>query len=365
MRFQCLVWLFLAGLVYGQAAAPPTPTVGIPHQGAVPPSDSGPKVQVPEVQVGPNDAVITLTNFCADSAQQGDACKTVITRAEFEKLSDALQPGMSPTVRRQLATAYSRMLRMSAAAEKRGLEKDPKFEEKLYFARMQVLTQELSSALQEDANKVSDSDIEEYYKKNEASYEQATLARIFIPRAKQIPPPAVNTEAGAKSAAVEPPTAEQKKDAQEAMDKVAEDIHARAVKGEDPDVLQKEAYTASGLPGNAPITKMEKQRRASLPKDHVAVMDLKDGEVSELISDANSGHFVYKMISKETLALDTVKPDIRSLISGQRYRDSMQGFQGNVDLNDSYFGPAQNHPMPPPGRPRLPLQPQPGANTPH
>jgi hypothetical protein len=364
MRFQCLVWLFLTVLVYGQAAAPPAPSFGIPPQGAAPPSDIGPKVQAPEAQVGPNDTVITLTNFCADSSKQGDACKTVITRAEFEKLSDALQPGMSPTVRRQLATAYSRMLKMSEAAEKRGLEKDPKFEEKMYFARIQVLSQELSSALQDDANKVSDSDIEEYYKKNEASYEQATLARIFIPRAKQIPPPAVNTEAGAKSAAVEPPTAEQQKAAQEAMDKVAEDIHARAFKGEDPDALQKEAYAASGLPGNAPATKMEKVRRTSLPKNHVAVMDLKVGEVSELISDANSGHFVYKMISKETLSLDTEKTDIRGVISGQRYRDSMQGFQGDVDLNDAYFGPPQNRPMPPTRGPMLP-QPQQGANTPH
>jgi hypothetical protein len=363
MRFQCLVWLFLAGLVYGQAAPPPTPSL-IPHQGAAPPSDSGPKVQAPEAQVGPADAVITLTNFCSDSAQQGDACKTVITRAEFEKLSDALQPGMSPTVRRQLATAYARMLRMSAAAEKRGLEKDPKFAEKMYFARIQILSQELSSTLQEDANKVSDSDIEEYYKKNEASYEQATLARIFIPRAKTITPPAVKPEAGAKSAPVEPPTAEQQKAAQVAMDKVAEDIHARAVKGEDPDVLQKEAYAASGLPGNAPTTKMEKQRRTSLPKDHAAVMDLKVGEVSEVFSDANSGHYVYKMISKETLSLDTVKPDIRNVISGQRFRDSMQGFQGNVDLNDAYFGPPQNRPMPP-GGPRLPPQPQPSLNNPH
>ena len=51
---------------------------------------------------------------------------------------------------------------------------------------MQILSQELSRALQEDSGKVSDADIEDYYKKNEASYEQANFARIFIPRSKQI-----------------------------------------------------------------------------------------------------------------------------------------------------------------------------------
>ena len=111
--------------------------------------------KAPEIKVGPDDAVITLKGFCSDTTQQGDACKTVISRAQFEKLAESLQPGMSPAIRRQLATAYSRMLRMSTAAEKRGLDKQRKFEEKMDFARMQVLSGELSSALQEDAGKVT------------------------------------------------------------------------------------------------------------------------------------------------------------------------------------------------------------------
>ena len=72
--------------------------------------------------------------------------------------------------------------------------------------------------------------------------------------------------------------------------------------------------------------------------------------VSEVISDPNSGHYIYKLVSKETLSVDTVKPEIRNTISSQRYRDSMQGFQGNVDLNDAYFGPTRNPAMPPPPR---------------
>src|ERR1700674_4656807 len=346
MRFQYLVCLLLAGLAYGQAAPSATPPAATP---------SASTDKAPEIKVGPDDAVITLKGFCADATQQGDACKTVISRAQFEKLTESLQPGMSPAIRRQLATAYSRILRMSTVAEKRGLDKQPKFEEKMNFARMQVLSGELSSALQEEAGKVTDGDIDDYYKKNEASYEQATIARIFVPRAKQIVNPVVRPKAGpnvgAKASATAStnrlPTEAQKKASEEAMTKLAAGLRARAAKGEDPDTLQKEAYVAAGLPGNAPSTKMEKVRRTTLPANHQAVMDLKPGEVSEVISDPNSGHYIYKLVSKETLSVDTVKPEIRSTISSQRYRDSMQNFQGNVDLNDAYFGPTRNPAMPP------------------
>jgi len=346
MRFQYLVYLLLAGLAYGQAAPSATPPAATP---------SASTDKAPEIKVGPDDAVITLKGFCADATQQGDACKTVISRAQFEKLAESLQPGMSPAIRRQLATAYSRILRMSTVAEKRGLDKQPKFEEKMNYARMQVLSGELSSALQEEAGKVTDGDIDDYYKKNEASYEQATIARIFVPRAKQIVNPVVRPKAGpnvgAKASATAStnrlPTEAQKKASEEAMTKLAAGLRARAAKGEDPDTLQKEAYVAAGLPGNAPSTKMEKVRRTTLPANHQTVMDLKPGEVSEVISDPNSGHYIYKLVSKETLSVDTVKPEIRSTISSQRYRDSMQNFQGNVDLNDAYFGPTRNPAMPP------------------
>ncbi|MFZ0799137.1 MAG: peptidylprolyl isomerase [Terriglobales bacterium] len=361
MRSQYLVCLLLAGLAYGQAAQPATPPAAAAKAEL---SVSAAPNKAPEVKVGPDDAVITIKSFCADSTQQGDVCKTTITRTQFEKLADALQPGMSPALRRQLATQYSRMLRMSTVAEKRGLDKEARFDEMMIYARMQILSQHLSRALQEDAGKVTDGDIEDYYKKNEASYEQATLARIFVPRAKQIVNPVATPNAGAKPganasapAAPPPPTDAQKKAAEEAMQKVAADIHARAVAGEDPDKLQKEAFVAAGLPGNATNTKMEKVRRTTLPANHRAIMDLKPGEVSQLISDPNSAYYIYKMISKETLTLETVKPEIRNLISSQRYRDSMQGFQGNFELNDAYFGPTRPGMLPPPRGAKPPAQP--------
>jgi hypothetical protein len=352
MRCQYLVCLLLAGLAYGQAAQPVAPA----GAGAkVEQSTSALPVRPPEVKVGPDDTVITIKGFCVDATQQGDACKTAITRAQFEKLAEALQPGMSPAIRRQLATAYARVLRMSVVAEKRGLDKQPKYDEMMAFARMQILSQELGRVLQEDSGKVTDGDLDDYYQKNAATYEQATLVRIFVPRSKQVVNPPTTPKApvkpgekaGAASASPAAPTDAQKKAAEQAMKQVADDIHARAVKGEDFDKLQKEVFVAAGLPNNASNTRMEKVRRTALPANHQAVMEMKPGEISEVISDPNGAYYIYKLVSKETVTLETVKPEIRSLLSSQRYRDSMQSFQGNVDLNDAYFGPVRGPVMPP------------------
>ncbi len=324
MPLLFFVCLLLASLAYGQAAPPATR----------PASD-----KKPEIEVGPEDVVITLNGFCADPAQAGVACKTVITRAQFEKLTDALQPGMSLSLRLNVANAYARNLRMAAAAEKRGLDKTPEFEEEMRYARMQLLAQDLTRVLQAEANNITDADLEDYYAKNQSSYEQATLARIFVPRAKQTTAAHAEQE-DARTKAVE-----------QAMTKVAAELRVRAVNGEDPDKLQIEAYTEAGIPRTNSDTKMEKVRRVALPPQHEAVMEMKPGEVSEVFSDPGGAHFIYKMISKRTLTLDEAKTEIRGAISDQRYRDSMKSFQDDVVFSDAYFNPP-GKPAPTPQRNR-------------
>jgi hypothetical protein len=347
MRLLCCVCLVMAGMAFGQAQPPSAPTAGAKPESSTPaPADTNGAAA--QVEVGPNDPVLTLKNFCASANQTSDACKTVITRAEFDKLADALQPNMSPAIRRNLANRYSIMLRMSKEAEKRSLDKQPKFEEAMRFARMQILAGELSHALQEDAANISDSDIEDYYKQNAANYEQASFVKIFVPHTRQpLPPPPA--KAGAKATPLPTRTEAQEKAAEEAMNKVSVDLRVRLVKGEDPEKLQKEAYTAARLPGSPPKTEMEKVRRNNLPANQKVVMDLKPGEVSEVLSDP-SGHYIFKMISKDTVPVDAVKPEIRGALSSKRYRDSMQSFQNNVDLNEDYFGPSRNPAMPQPPR---------------
>ncbi len=360
MRYLCLVCLLLASLTFAQTAPPTPPPAASPAAGAK--ADDAPPApaKAPEVKVAPDDVVLTIKDFCPNTKQTGDACKTTMTRAQFEKLADALQPNMSPAIRRQLANRYSMILRMGTEAEKRGLDKDATFEEKMQFARLQILSQELGTALQADSNKISDAEVEDYYKKNLPSYETATFSRIIVPKSKQIPPPtpAASTKPGEKKTAPTPPaqpTEAQKKAAEEAMSKLAATLRERAAKGEDPDKLQKEAYAAAGLKGNAPNTKIENVRHNTLPANQQSVMDLKVGEVSAVISDPNSGHYIYIMVSKETMPLDKAAPEIKRTLSSQRYRDSMQAFQKDVDLNDAYFGGAPRGPSLPPlpraGRP--------------
>jgi hypothetical protein len=349
MRFQCLVCLLLASLAHGQAASPAKP----------PAADKS-----PEVEVRPNEPVITVNGFCPDPAPTGSACKTVVTRAQFEKLTEALQPGMSLSLRLNVANAYARNLRMSAAAEQHGLDKTPAFAEEMRYARIQLLSQDLNRVLQAEANNITDTDLEDYYQKNESSFEQATVARIFVPRAKHIAATredhqdagSADTRSGltpkveAQERADQERTGEEAKEksAEEAMAKVAADLRGRAVNGEDPDKLQMEAYTEAGLPGTTPYTKMEKMRRDTLPPQHEKVMNLKPGEVSEIFSDPGGAYFIYKMISKETLTLEDVKTEIRTTISSQRYRERMKRFQGDVIFSDAYFNP--------PGKPATPPQ---------
>jgi hypothetical protein len=352
-------------MVGAQTPQPPTPASPAGAAPSAAPQASAPEAPAPEPpKVNDDDPVITIKGFCADSTLQGDACKTVITKAQFEKLADTIQPGMAAPMRRQFATRYSQVVTMSSEGEKRGLDKSPHFQESLRLARMQILAQELTKSLQADSNNVSDQDIQDYYQKNAANYEQATFVKIFVPHTKRVVPPATPAKTAAKggsSTAASKPAAkqlsseEQEKAGVEAMKKEATLLRERLVKGEDPDKLEKVAFTAAGLPGNPPPTKMEKVRRTSLPASQQSVMDLKADEVSEVISDA-SGNYIYKLVSKETLPVDAVKTEIHNQLSAQRYRESMQRYQGGAEFNDAYFGPARGPgmPMPPRGNPAGP-----------
>lgn len=142
------------------------------------------------------------------------------------------------------------------------------------------------------------------------------------------------------------------------MKKEAARLRAQLVAGGDPEKLQKAAFAAGGLPGTPPTPKMDKVRRTSLPPAHQSVMELKVDEVSEVISDP-SGNYIYKMISKEAMPLDAAKTEIRNTISAQRYREAMQKFQNNADLNDAYFGPMRG-----PGMPMQPRGPRPPNTKP-
>ncbi len=347
MRSRLFACLLLSSLAFGQRTSP------VPPSPAPPAAAQSTLAPTPQKTVAPDESVLTIKGICPDSGKQGADCKTAISRAQFEKLTDSIQPNMPVPIRRNLATQYSVMLLMSAAAEQRGLDKGPKFDEMMRLARMQILARELSRALKDDSEKISDTDFEEYYRKNAANFEQADFLKLYIPLNKQI----VNSKPDEKEEEFEA----KQKAGEEEMKKLADALHARAAKGEDFEKLQKEAFEAAGFKGAPPDPKMNKVRRTALPPKQVVAMDLKPGDVSELISDP-SGYYVYKMVNKQNLPLDAVKDEIRGTLSAQRYRDAMQAFQktDNAELNDAYFGPAPKPPLPP--APRGGKAPEQGEN---
>ena len=133
MRFCWFVFLLLANVAFTQTA--PSSPAGPQKRPALPQAAPGSEAVPSTSKVPPDAAVITIKGLCdqnsptATRSSEKAGCQTVISRAEFEKLADALQPGMSLQVRRQLATAYPRLVLMAHEAQKRGLDKQPRFQE--------------------------------------------------------------------------------------------------------------------------------------------------------------------------------------------------------------------------------------------
>ncbi|MEP6643042.1 MAG: peptidyl-prolyl cis-trans isomerase [Acidobacteriaceae bacterium] len=323
------------------------------------PSEAGPAQQPPSdakaSSVPADAAVITLDGVCDNPPAEKSAssnCKTVVTRAEFEDLINAAAPNIPPTARRQLATRYAMGLAMAQQAHAMGVDKGPKFDEMLKLARMQVAAQQLSQALQDKAAQMSDKDIEDYYKANPDAYQQVSLQRLFIPLSKQA--------SASKVKLSQAQTASRKTAGDAAMKAEAEALHKRAAAGEDFSKLQAEAFVAAGYKTTPPSTEPEKVRRSALPPTQLSIMDLKPGEVSQVMSDA-SGYTIYKLKEKETLPVEGVREEIRATLKTQRLQQSMQALQQTATptLNDEYFGPATA--AGPQSRPGAGMQPAPPA----
>ena len=373
MHARCLAVLLLASLALGQAAPAPSskPAAKAPAaKAAAKPATSAP---ADNSAIAPTAAVITVHGVCEPPAAGAKAaaaatpkadCKTVITRAQFEAMANGLQANMNPANKRRLAEVYPKMLVLAAAAKKRGLENDPQYKEVLKFARLQILAQVLTRAVKDDADKVPEAAIQKYFKDNAAEFEQADLQRLYVPKTKQHEPP----KEGEKTDAAK--LAEIEKADEEAMKKLADDLVARATAGEDLAKLQKEAFDASGQKGAPPATAVGKLTRAELPVDQRVVLDLKAGQVSQLMTEPN-GFYVYKVVGKEVKPLEQVREQIRASLAQQRLQDAMEKIQesSTADLNEAYFPPQQAAPTGMPGRPPMrpgapavaPRQPAPSA----
>jgi hypothetical protein len=380
MRKRWLMCVLLGTLSWGQTV-PGTP---VPPQPTQPPADTS-------AAVPPTAAVITVKGVCSakpttpaakgvvpkpataakSPAEKSTAadCKTVITKAEFEKLANGLAPSMTPQLKKQLASVLPRMIAMSDAAKKQGLDKTPQFEETVKFAKMQILANELQRNIQEQAGNISPEEIEKYYKEHADAYEQLNLDRLFVPRTKQGEPEAQQEDEKSEKLSAEAQKAKEAEEktkaaeGEQAMTKLAESLRARAAAGEDFVKLQKEAFDAAGMKIDAPTVNLPSVRRTGLPPAHAAVFDLKAGEVSQVISDSG-GHYIYKVNGKSEIPLDQAKTEIHSKLQNDRTREKMDNLNNSfkVETNDAYFGPGGVGAPPPPQR--LPHPQAPSSSAP-
>jgi hypothetical protein len=383
MRFCCLAVALSASLALGQATAP-APAQPAP---VAPRMKASPAAPEKKAEVSPETPVITVQGVCDSStahpadhsaakttakppataghpATPAADCKTVITRAQFESLADALQPNMPPATRKQLATFYPKLLLYAQEARRQGIDKDPKIKQAIEFKHLQALAQEFVRSTQEKATQVSEAEIEKYYKANDAVFEQVGLQRLYIANNK-IHNPDENQNDKEDAAKAE----QIRKDDEDAMKKEADSVHTRASAGEDFEKLQKEAYDVAGLQGTPPKTDIGKLTRAELPVNHRAALDLNVGQVSQIFVEGN-GYYLYKVISKDVKPLAQVHDQIRQTLAQQKAQDALQAIDqtSKADLNEAYFATAApapaRLPAAPSAAPRSLVAPPAGNNPP-
>jgi PPIC-type PPIASE domain len=348
------------GQTQGTTPAPKKPSSA--GQASTPRPASAPAADKPAANVAqsgsavaPTAAVITVKGVCKATAARKAAgatgaasapCTTVVTKAQFDKLMDALNSGnqtIAPAMRRNLAQAYVELLAYTQAAERAGTENDSRFLEIMHLMRMRSLADIYRRNLEEKYRNPPAAEVQAAYNQNISKYEEIKLSRIFIP---------------AKN-----PSAQVKDDWEKKAAQTANDMRERAAKGEDFEKLQKEAYTTLGLTITPPTTTVGARRRGMLaPQEEQELFALSPGGISK-VEQQPAGYIIYKVESKQTLPMEQVKDEI----SREIFRKSMETQQKKVtaqiqaEFNEQYFGPVN---APGPGGMQRPPVPPGAAETP-
>ena len=336
MRYLLLVCLLLETSTWGQQI-PARPTLPSEFHRSMTDDDDQETPPASASEIAPDEAVLTIQGLCppgprSTTSASNTPCETVITRAQFENLADAILTNMKPAMKRQIAEVYPHLLAMASEAEARGLQNSPRSRERIAFARVQILSQELVRQIDEQAANIPARDIEEYYHRHIANFENATLERVLVPiRRRTGPLP--------KEQATPEALRAQQKEGEEAMSHIAEELRTKAVAGEPFMQLQKEAYAAAGATEVPPNPSLGQVPYSDLPSNHASVFDLKAGEVSHVFSDS-TGHYIYKLDAKRTESLEEVTDEIRKTLQNQHREQVIQAVKRplSTQINEAYFG---------------------------
>jgi len=294
----------------------------------------------------PSAGVITVRGVCP--AETGPAtkatvpttkdCVVTVSKEQFESLLKAFNPGnqaISQSMRRQVAQSYVDLLIFSEAAKAAGVENSPTFQEVMRVLRLKELSEIYRSQLAEQYRNPSQAEMEAYYAENAAKYERARISRIYVP--KNNPDPQAS--------------AGQKQTYQTKAQQVADDLQARAAKGEPIDKLQKEGYATLGINAAPPATELSPARHGMYPaKLDQDIFSHKAGEVFR--ADDTNGFMIYRVESRDNAPLDSMKEEISRDITRSKMEQRIKELTGPVhtEFDENYFGP----PAPPPAAPGRP-----------
>lgn len=306
-----------------------------------------PQAKPPVTEPGPDVPVITLRGLCpegTDSISDSGSCTTVLTRDQFEDVLSAVSlsgQAFNASRVRNVADTYIQNLILADAAEKSGVDKDPRIQQLLKVVRLKTLAEAYRHALEEKYRNPPADEIEKYYRDNIAKFETVRAYRLLIPKYNPKSPKegAAEFEQKAKALALE--------------------IRGRAAQGESLDQLQNEAFIKLGIPAPALLPETGLRRRASFAPDmEKEVFALKPGEVTKVESEAG-GFVVYRLIDKGAYTLEQVKGEIVRDLYQQKMEASVKSVLESVkvELSDQYFAPpavAQPLANPAGGRPKAP-----------
>jgi len=341
------ILLLASGIIFSLLQSPASQQISSrekPNQAAEAQASSVPAKPVDSAStVGEGQPVITIRGLCAEEpgskSQPGNPCSKQITRKEFERLMNALNPGgqsVSTNGRQNLAQAYVEALAFADAARKAGTEDTEEFREVMFWVRLRTVADLYRRNLQEKYRTPEPEEIDTYYHEHIGSFERVHLLRILVPRE--------NSSAGDKNEFDNKALA------------AAQAARARAVNGEALEQIQKDVYAGLGL-GQPPATDLGSYQRADfMEKEGADVFSLQPGEVGPLETEIKS-YVIYKVASKETLKEAQVKADIIREIAQKKYRDALKAVMdsAHADFNEQYFGRmAPKPPLEPPVLPRRP-----------
>ncbi len=319
-RLSLCVFL-LSSLAFSQTAKPGTAAQSAPPASGSSNQTSSTLPVIPQ-EVPESGAVITLKGLCPGDTgpTTGADCKTVVTRTQFEKLVSTLNPDMPKDSQKMLAEQYAKALVLQDLAERQHLPETQHFKDMMDYMRTQILAAEVVNQAKQKA-KPTTAEVQDYYDKHKADYEQAAFKRLFIPKSN----PSLKQETK------QPTEAELKLE--------ADKMRARAAAGEGFDKLEKEVYENSGIKTPPPPTSIPNWRRTMVPPTQTAIFDLKPGEVTQPMVQPE-GIYIYKLESKKTVPLSDVRAEIEQTIQNEKLRNNLESVFNNVkpELNESYFG---------------------------